>query len=37
MGFDDPLWWSIIKCTSINIKITMGSIKCSEKNRLRVG
>jgi len=36
-GFDDPISCSIIKCITIKPRIVMGSKKCNEKNRFRVG
>jgi len=36
-GLEDPFSWSIIRCTSIITMITIGKMKCREKNRFRVG
>jgi len=37
VGLVDPFSWSIIKCTNIIAMISIGKIKCREKNRFRVG
>jgi len=36
-GLEDPFSCSIIRCTSIITIITIGRMKCREKNRFRVG
>jgi len=36
-GFEDPFSCSIIRCMITMMMITIGRMKCSEKNRFRVG
>jgi len=36
-GFEDPFSCSIMRCIIIVTMITIGRMKCREKNRLRVG
>jgi len=36
-GFEDPFSCSIIRWINIVTMITIGKMKCSEKNRFRVG
>lgn len=37
VGFDDPLSCSAIRCTTTIAAIAIGKMKCSEKNRFKVG
>jgi len=37
VGLEDPFSCSIIRCTSIRTMITIGRMKCREKNRFSVG
>jgi len=37
VGLEDPVSWRVIRCTRVRAAITIGTRKCSEKNRFRVG
>lgn len=37
MGLEDPLEWSVMRCTTVSAAIKSGSMKCREKKRVNVG
>jgi hypothetical protein len=37
VGFEDPVSWRAIRCTSAMAAMAIGTMKCSEKNRFNVG
>jgi len=37
VGLEDPVSWRVIRCTKVRAAMTIGTKKCSEKNRFSVG